>query len=755
MRNPIKVFISINPVSLTLYATFMVVLLFLIGVPILDLIELKAYDLRFLSRGRLKPATEVVLAVIDEKSLDEEGRWPWPRSKVARLVKRLSDDGAKVIAFDIFFSEPDENSNLMLIHDIERRIGSLKLDHPRLSLFLEGRKMEADNDQALARTIRAAKTPVILGYFFHMSEADNFRIPPEEIRRQLDLISSSKYPLIIYENQETEPSPFIKAHAPEGNLEMFTKATPYSGYVNMLGDEEDGILRWMPLITQCGENIFPALPVLCSWLYLGEPQLMVKVAGFGVQGIQMGEQRFIPTDENGKMLINYLGPEKTYPHLSVTDILKGRIPRGTFQDKIVLLGVTAIGIYDVRNTPFSTTSTYPGLEAHATVVDNILNGQFLDKPKWAMIYDLLAILFLGVLSGVVLPRLTAIKGICFFSALFVAHLIAARWLFVRFGIWINIVYPLLALFLTYTCLTVYRYFTEERKRKQIKGAFSFYVSSSVVNEMLQHPERLKLGGDKRDLTVLFSDIRGFTTISEGLTPEDLVHLLNEYLTIMTNVVFKYDGTLDKYIGDAVMAIFGAPVERENHPANACHTALEMMEELKKLNEKWIKEGKKPLDIGIGINTGMMMVGNMGSDQRFDYTVMGDAVNLSSRLEGANKNYKTNILISESTYERVKDDFFCMELDSVRVKGKTKPVKIYQLLAYRKISPERSRAVSFFEQGLQLYKGRQWDDAIKTFRLVTDLDKDLYPAQIYILRCRNLKANPPPSHWDGVFTMTTK
>ena len=755
MKNPVKVFFSINPVSLTLYATLIVVLLFWIGVPLLDLIELKTYDIRFLSRGHLKPTPEVVLAVIDEKSLDKEGRWPWPRTKIAKLVDTLSEDGAKVIGFDIFFSEPDENSQLKLIGDLDQEIKKLGIKNNKLDLFINESKKAADNDLVLAKAIKRSRASVVLGYFFHMSEAEDFRIPQEEIERQLDLIAPSKYPVISYENQDVGVSHFIGAHAPEGNLELFTNATPYSGYINMLGDEEDGILRWMPMITKCGENIFPPLPVLCAWHYLEQPQLMVKVAGFGVEGIQMGEDRFIPTDESGKMLINYLGPERTYPHYSVTDILSGKVPKGTFTDKIVLLGVTAIGIYDVRNMPFSTTSTYPGLEAHATVVDNILNGHFLDKPKWALIYDMLTIIFLGVLIGVVLPRLSALKGISFFSGLFIVHLFVSRWLFVDFGIWINIVYPLLALALVYTCLTVYRYFTEERQKKQIKGAFSFYVSSSVVNEMIQHPERLKLGGDKKDLTVLFSDIRGFTTISEGMTPEELVHLLNEYLTVMTDVVFKYDGTLDKYIGDAVMAIFGAPVERENHPANACHAALEMMDELKKLNEKWLKEGKKPLNIGIGINTGMMMVGNMGSEQRFDYTVMGDAVNLGSRLEGANKSYKTNILLSESTYDRVKDAFFCMELDSVRVKGKTEPVKIYQLLAHQKIAEERARAISFFQRALQHYKAQHWDEAIKTFQLVLDIDREIYPAQIYILRCRNLKSNPPPPHWDGVFTMTTK
>jgi adenylate cyclase len=332
---------------------------------------------------------------------------------------------------------------------------------------------------------------------------------------------------------------------------------------------------------------------------------------------------------------------------------------------------------------------------------------------------------------------------------------AAYWLFVESGAWLNIVYPLLTLLITYTTLTVYHYITEERERKKIRGAFSYYVSTAVVDEVLKNPQQLKLGGDKKDLTVLFSDIRGFTTLSESLTPEELVQLLNEYLTVMTDVVFKYDGTLDKYIGDALMAIYGAPLEQQNHPASACHSALEMMEALAKLNDKWIGEGRKPLDIGIGINTGGMMVGNMGSDQRFDYTVMGDAVNLGSRLEGANKNYRTNILISETTYERVRDEFVCMEVDSVRVKGKKQPVRIYQLLAYKQVSNTRKQAVSYFHEGLNFYKKQEWTEAIKRFENVIKLDKELHVAGIYIQRCLDLKMNPPPPDWDCCYTMTTK
>ncbi|MDD5207152.1 MAG: CHASE2 domain-containing protein, partial [Desulfobacterales bacterium] len=655
------------------------------------------------------------------------------------------------ISMDITFSEPDENTNLKFLDHFDQKIRTLKIVDDQVRSFVTESRRNADNDLILSNAIRNSRSEVVLGYFFHMSETSlNYRIEEKQIQSQLRRVAKSKYPLVIYKDKTLLAEPFIPAYAPEGNLEILSDAAPASGYFNMLPDP-DGIVRWMPLIIRCGEEIFAPLSVQTLWNFLERPQLMVRVAAYGVEGIRMGNL-FLPTDENGQMLINYLGPGKSFPHYSITDILARKTPPGSFKDKIVLVGATAVGIYDLRNTPFS--PVFPGVEIHATVIDNILNKQFIHKPKWTRIYDCLTILILGFFIGAVVPRVDAVKGLLFALILFTAHVLVSQWVFSHYRIWVSMVYPLVAGVLVYTCLTIYRYITEERERKKIRGAFSFYVSSSVVSEMLKNPDKLKLGGDKKDLSVLFSDIRGFTTISEGLTPEELVHLLNEYLTAMTNVVFKYDGTLDKYMGDAVMAFYGAPLDQADHPFRACRSALDMMEELKKLNEKWIREGKPPLDIGIGINTGMMMVGNMGSDQRFDYTVMGDAVNLGSRLEGANKNYQTNILISESTYERVKNSFVCMELDSVRVKGKLKPVKIFQLMG-EDVPRSRREAIDRFNNGLSLYLQQRWDEALEAFHAAAEIDRDLSASNIYMERCARLKANPPGSDWDGVFVMKTK
>jgi adenylate cyclase len=752
MKKAFKRFFSLNPVSLTFLVTLLVLALFVVQVDLFEIVELKTYDFRFLSRGPKSPRPDVVMAVLDEKSLKSEGRWPWPRSKMAKLIEALSADGARVIGFDIIFAEPDENSAIQFIRQMEQKMKHFRVENEGVRAFIEECKAGADNDLTLAEAIRASKAKVVLGYFFHMNQGElDFELDEKEREDHLNRITGSRYPVVFMARQDRESDSFVRAYSPQANLALLAGATDAAGYFNMIPDK-DGVVRAMPLAIQCGRDIYSPLSIQSVWNYLGRPPLVVQVASYGIEGIRMGNL-VIPTDENGHMLINYLGPEKTFPDYSITDILRGNVPKGTFKDKIVLVGATAIGLYDMRNTPFA--AVYPGLEVHATVIDNILEKAFIHKPKWTRIFDAMAIVLFSLILGILIPRLSAIKGVVLTSGLFVLYIFLTQWLFTHALLWVNMVYPLLGLVLIYTSLTIYRYLTEERERKKIRGAFSHYVSSSVVNEVLKNPDKLKLGGDMKELTVLFSDIRGFTTISEGLSPEDVHRLINEYLTAMTDIVFKHGGTLDKYMGDAVMAIYGAPVDQPDHARKACDTALEMMEGLKELNARWAEAGKPVLDIGIGINTGMMMVGNMGSEQRFEYTVLGDAVNLGSRLEGANKSYMTHILISEFTYGKVKDEFLCMEMDSVRVKGKTRTVRIYQVMGRKDASASQAETVSTFHQGLQFYKEQKWDMAMDAFKTASALDKGLYAARLYMERIASLKSNPPPPDWDGTSTMKEK
>jgi len=749
MKDRFKRMLSISPFKIGFIVVILTIFLFLVNNPFFYFMELKTLDLRLLSRGIRSPGTETVIAAIDEKSLTELGRWPWSRSTIAKLVDTLKENGARAVGFDVVFAEPDENSSLMQLSEISREIKSIGAVDPRIRKLIDEKKKEADTDTILAKSIKRAGN-VTLGYFFYTIQRDIGHLSKNEIEETAENISDFKYQLVRYIGKPYK-NPVMKAFAVAPNIGLLSKVAENAGYFNAFPDV-DGTNRWSPLVARFGDSFYPSLSIAVLEQYKDWPMLSVVIADYGIERIEMGDIA-IPTDEAGRIFINYLGPTGTFPHYSVTDIIHGRLEKDIFKDKIVLLGATATGIFDLRVTPFS--PVFPGIEIHATVIDNILHQNFIRRPGWTAIIDIFAIIFLGLISVPVLSRVKAVTGLLFTLVLVVVYVFINRYVFIGYNLWLNLVYPVFTMLVVYVGITVYRYITEEREKKKIRGTFQYYLSGPVIEEMLKDPSKLKLGGEKKDLSVLFSDIRGFTTISEKLSPEDLVHLLNEYLTVMTDLVFKNGGLLDKYMGDAVMAVFGAPLDESDHPMRSCRTALGMMEELRKLQKKWVDEGQPVLDIGIGINTGDMVVGNMGSKMRFDYTVMGDNVNLGSRLEGINKEYGTNIVISEYTYERVKDSFFCRELDSVRVKGKLLPVRIYELLGEKKDSEKREGYIKTFEEGLANYKQGLWDDAILSFKRVLEIHPGDYPSEMYIERCENLKQNPPEDGWDGVYTMTKK
>jgi adenylate cyclase len=486
-----------------------------------------------------------------------------------------------------------------------------------------------------------------------------------------------------------------------------------------------------------GEDLFPPLAVLTDWHALGKPQLTVKVEGCRIEGVQM-EDRFIPTDESGQLLINYLGPQKTLPHVAISDILSGQFAGGTFADKIVLVGATAIGIHDLRSTPFS--PVYPGMEIHATVIDNILTQNFLTRPRWSKVYYLLAIIILGTLIWLVLPRMSTFKGLLFATGLIILHIFMARWLFIDAGICLNIVYPLLALSMNYTALTVYDYVTEERERKKIKGAFMHYVAPVVIEEMLKDPARLKLGGDEKVLTVLFSDLQGFTSTSERYAPHEMIELLSEFYARMTEHIFAYEGMLKEYVGDELMAIFGAPIAQPDHAERACAAALAIREHRHALREEWAKMGRPPLIARTGINSGLMLVGNLGSKYRFAYGVLGDHLNLGSRLERLNKAYGTEILIGENTAQLGEKSFLLREIDLVQVVSREQAVRIFALLAKAGTSllEIQQKAYSEYASGLEAYRQQRRGEALALFKLSLDLWPADGPSRIMGERCRSTR-----------------
>jgi len=745
----LKRFFRLSGLKIALLSILAVSVIYYVDPDFLSLLELKTLDLRFLSRGKIVNTGEVALVAIDEKSLDELGRWPWPRVRMAQLLDALVKYEAKVVGFDIVWAEPDENSELKSLSALKQKMNELKLTNRDLEKYLSQAIQKADTDRTLADSLARSRRAV-LGYFFHFFTKED--LPGEKKQPPKDLPALSTYNWVKYSSQAAAKVPLFEATYAEVNIPVIAEAAEGAGYFNIFPDR-DGTVRWIPLVIKYQDKHYCALSLAVLQKFLNNSPLVLRLAEFGVEEIRLGDL-FIPTNEEGRMLINYRGPQKTFPHYSATDVIHGRVPINAFRGKIVLVGATAMGIYDFRVTPFD--HVFPGLEVHANVIDTILKQQFLYRPNWVTLFDLLAIIVLGLILGIILPKVKALWGALIGISLFFAFVLTSNQLFQKQGIWVNQTYPLFNLVLTYLMITGYRYMTEERERKKVRGAFQYYLNASVVEQMLKDPEKLKLGGEKKDLTVLFSDIRGFTSISEHMTPERLVKFLNEYLTKMTDIVFKYDGLLDKYMGDAIMAIWGAPLDQSDHPLRACYTALEMVEELRLLQHKWATEGMPRLNIGIGINAGPMVVGNMGSERRFDYTVMGDSVNLGSRLEGLNKLYGTNIIISEMTYERVQGEILGRELALVRVKGKDQPVKIYELLSRRaKTLPEQKALAEEFQAALGEYRNRNWETARKIFQSILERYPADGPARLYVERCQTLEKTPPPEDWDGVYTMTTK
>jgi adenylate cyclase len=755
MRASLKRWLRVNPVTLTVGVIVLVALLFRAQTPLLDLIELKTYDLRVASRHPSAPLPAVALAVIDEKSLEREGRWPWPRSRIAALVDALSRDGAKVIGFDIAFVEPDENAQLALIDGFARELQARKLANAQVAGLLGEARRSADTDLALANALAASRSAIVLGYFFQEHATDlGYQLAPAEIARRPEALSASRYPFVHYRTPDSNIRTVIAAYAPEVNLDALMKATASSsGYFSMRNDR-DGVLRWMPMAIRFGDDLFPPLSILCAWHYLGKPPMTVKAGPQGMEGIQLGE-RLIPIDESGRLLINYLGRPKTFPHFSATDILRGAVPAGAFKDRIVLIGATAVGTYDLKSTPVD--SVYPGIEVHATVIDNILRSDFLQRPLWSEIYDLLAIAALPTLIGLALPRIGVVRGLAFSAALGAAYVAAGYWMFAQARVWLNLVYPLLALSLTYVALGTHYYVTEQRERRKIKETFKHYLTPDVMEEMLKEPDRLQLGGEEKLLTVLFCDLEGFTEFAEQSKPQELIGILSEYYDRMTEQVFAQQGTLVQYTGDELFALFGAPVDQSDHARRACAAALAMRDRRHALGDEWAATGRPRLKARTGINTGPMLVGNMGSSYRFSYSVLGDQVNLGSRLEGLNKAYGTEILVGERTAQLAHDTFRLREVDLVRVKGKRESVRIYELLAAAgALLPEaQEEALKIYAEGLQAYRAQRWEDALMLFmRCLSRWPAD-GPAQTMALRCHAYMAQAPAADWDGVFDQRSK
>jgi adenylate cyclase len=713
-------------------------------------LETKALDLRFRWRGVQSPGSQVVMVVIDDASITKLGRWPWSRHRFAALVRRLKAAGASVIAFDLLFTEPEESPVHDVLQDVQAAFEALPLsrDDADVDSFyqtLAALAQEADPDRDFAHALQEAGN-VVLAYAFRLT-ADAHRNNGES-QPPPDYLRHSAYRTLQNETSEAT------ARVPRA-LEVFppipTLALPARslGHVNV-GLDTDGTLRYDYPVVAYEHLYYPSLPVQAVRLYLGLAPEEVKVQ-FG-RGLQLGPHLMI-ANEAMHFLVNYYDSQSRFPIYSMADVLQGRVPEAMLHGKIVLVGSMAVGIGDMYVTPFS--SEFHGLEKQATVIANILQGQFLQRHGSTLLLDLICLVLVGLLVGWVGPKLPLLPSWLYAIGLGGLYVGLNHLTFAHLGLWVNLVFPVATVVLTQIACTIHRSLTEERQKRRLRQAFQYYLHPSVVEHVTQHPELLTLGGEVRELTVLFSDIQGFTSISEHLTPEALVQLLNEYLSAMTRLVLEENGLLDKYIGDALMAVYGAPLSLPDHAYRACHTALRMLEQLQSLQPDWRARGFPEIAIRIGINTGPMVVGNMGSDLRFTYTAMGDAVNLGSRLEGVNKIYGTCIIMSEATWEQVKDRIAARELDAVRVEGKNAPVRIFEVVGVLPLPAAQQRLMQHFAQGLQAYRAQQWDRAIHCFCQSLAQKSDDTPSRLYLQRCQTFKRLPPPADWDGIYVMPTK
>ncbi|HEX3244992.1 MAG TPA: adenylate/guanylate cyclase domain-containing protein [Chloroflexota bacterium] len=661
-------------------------------------------DFLFKARGEL-PASRTVIVAVDDRSLaelSEYGRFfTWPRSLHAQVIQQLTQARARTIAFDVLFDVP------------------------------------APGDAELIQAMTAHGN-VIQPVAGDPSSA----LPPGP--------GPQAYRSVI--------SPLAEIAA----------ASPLLGHANQAPDG-DGTVRRAPMFLRVNDTDVPSLPLAAVARFLRRPQVAdgpIHDGAFPFAGRQ------VPVDDDTNMIVNFRGGpsdpnrESAFTVVPFVDVLRGDFPPGTFDGKLVFVGVTALAFADDYWTPPSIRERMDGVEIHANAAETLLQADFLRPAPQAVTSA--SIFLAAVIAGlalVILPPLAAF-GV---SALALAVYVGLAFTFFdaskldyQLGpipipsLLLNLFYPPLALALSSGGVMLYRTVFEQRQQRALRGALSQYLSPDVMREVAANPESVRLGGEKRVMTVMFSDLRGFTSYSETIDPQELVHILNQYLTEMTDEIFRHQGTVDKYMGDAIMAFWGAPRPQADHARRACNTAVDMMSELEILNNRWQAEGKQKLSIGIGINTGPMTVGNMGSQKRLDYTVMGDSVNLASRLEGLNKEYGTNIIVSDSTLTEVGDGYVTRYLDLVIVKGRSTPVAVYELIGRQgQVSDEKLQVLSVYEEGGRLYSSRDWLGAAARFQEVLRLDPNDSPAALYLERCEALMADPPPEEWDGVYVMTHK
>ncbi len=710
--------------------------------PPLEAFRLKVFDFYQIFKPRVSPPQPVVIADIDDESLKSLGQWPWPRTMIADLVTRITQSGGVAIAFDIVFAEPDRLSP-NLVADTLKSID----EETRTRL-----RQAPSNDLILSLAMRKSLVVVGQSGFHRVLEAT------EKLKPQSSLAMKKLHKDAVEPKHYLLKYPGLLVNVPE------LESTAKGHGVFSVQPDYDGIVRRVPIAIVAQNRVLPAITTELLRVATGKDAILLKSDQRGISSIVVANVE-IPTDSRGQLLI-YFNKHDAKRFISVKDILTGPMPVPGLAGKLVLVGTSAVGLHDLKATPVS--PAMPGVEVHAQVLENILTKSYLRRPGWLLGAEIAVAFFMGISIILLAPALGPLP-VLGLGSLIAATLMGLSWYqFAKNSMLVDVAYPLVSSFAIFLVLTFMNYFREEAQRKQVRSAFGQYISPDLVEQLAEDPDKLVLGGETKDMTILFSDVRGFTSISElyKTDPQGLTRLMNRFLTPLSDAIMERKGTIDKYMGDCIMAFWNAPINDPDHAVNATVSGLEMLERLETVNVERRREAEEsgqkyvPLNVGVGINTGECVVGNMGSETRFDYSVLGDCVNLASRLEGQTKTYGVNLMVGSATAALIKHKFKLLELDTIRVKGKEDPEKIFATMGSLEDGekPEIREYAETHEKMLACYLNQDWDGVEANLALLEPNAEsvgfkglhDLYKERLALFR-----ETPPPADWDGVWTMDTK
>jgi adenylate cyclase len=706
------------------------------------------YDARLRATMPRTLDERIVIVDIDEKSLAEVGRWPWGRNRLAELTTELYD-GHKValLGFDVVFAETDDSSGLRRLQQLAQT--ELR-NQPDFAERIQQLQPLLDYDAAFAKALE--KKPVVMGYYF-TSDRDG---------RTSGLLPA---PVMAKEDLQGRPIRFTSWNGYGSNIEQIAKAAPMAGFFNSI-TEADGVVRSIPLVAEYKGAHYESLSLAMFRMLIGLPTVhpgfpKERFIGRGYQGLEsillrLGDRTLaIPIDERVAALVPFRGrggvSGGSFRYISAADVLAKRVPAGTLKDKIVLIGTTAPGLLDLRVTPVG--ETYPGVETHANVISGLLDGKLYVKPDYAMGFEVVMLVVAGLLLALALPVLSAMRAVLLSLAVVAALVAVNFWLYLGHGLVMPLAAALVMAMTAFALNMSYGYFVESRSKRELANLFGTYVPPELVDEMVKDPDSYSMKAANKDLTVMFCDMRGFTKLSERMEPTQLQGLLNEVFSKLTDLIRKNRGTIDKYMGDCVMAFWGAPVDLPDHAQLAADTALQMALAVHRINEEHRSKGLPEIGIGIGLNTGTMCVGDMGSDIRRSYTVIGDAVNLASRLEGLSKVYGVEIVASETT-RKAAPNLVWQELDRVRVKGKEQAVGIFHPLGAAPMEAA-SAELKTWAAFLKAYRSQDWEQCDVLLLNLQRLSAKKYLYELYSERVASMRLLPFDPAWDGATNFETK